>query len=531
MQKINGISVSSGISISKIKVLEREEEIEEKKGAGIEIEKKRSLEAFENAKNQIENIMSGVDGDEREIFEAHLEMLSDPEVSGTVENYIDRDFTAEYAVYRAKEDLKQIFIDMEDEYFRARANDVEDIMTRVIKNLLGKKAEDMNEEYILVSDELYPSETLEMDFRKIKGIATLRGSKTSHTTILANNFNIPALISLDCGNIYSLDGKVAILDAESQELIVEPEEDVLSSYEKKIEKEMEKARELKEYISKNAVTKSGKKLNVFANIGSEIEADEANKNGAEGIGLFRSEFLYLGRKNPPDEEEQYRAYKLAVVSMKDRPVIVRTMDIGADKQVDYLDLKKEDNPQMGLRGIRLSLSERELFKTQLRALLRASYYGDLRVMLPMVISPKEILETREIIDECLEELKNEKRHFKEFKLGIMIETPAAAIIADELGKYVDFFSIGTNDLVSYTLAIDRTNNEIAHMRDDYHPAIKRLIELTVAGAKKNDIEVGICGAMGADPKMLDFYLDIGLDEVSVSLNKILEVKRNVINAD
>lgn len=531
MQKINGISVSSGISISKIKVLEREEEIEEKKGAGIEVEKKRSLDAFESAKNQIENIKSGVDGDEKEIFEAHLEMLSDPEVIGTVESYIDMDFTAEYSVFRAKEDLKKIFIDMEDEYFRARANDVEDIMTRVIKNLLGKKAEDMNEEYILVSDELYPSETLEMDFRKIKGIATLRGSKTSHTTILANNFNIPALISLDCGNIYSLDGKVAIIDAESQELIVEPDDDVLSSYEKKIEKEMEKARELKEYISKNAVTKSGKKLNVFANIGSEIEADEANKNGAEGIGLFRSEFLYLGRKNPPDEEEQYRAYKLAVVSMKDRPVIVRTMDIGADKQVDYLDLKKEDNPQMGLRGIRLSLSERELFKTQLRALLRASYYGDLRVMLPMVISPKEILETREIIDECLEELKNENRHFKEFKLGIMIETPAAAIIADELGKYADFFSIGTNDLVSYTLAIDRTNNEITHMRDDYHPAIKRLIELTVAGAKKNDIEVGICGAMGADPKMLDFYLDIGLDEVSVSLNKILETKRNIILHD
>ena len=238
MQKIKGISVSNGISISKIKVLEREEEIEEKKGAGIEVEKKRSLDAFESAKNQIENIKSGVDGDEKEIFEAHLEMLSDPEVIGTVESYIDMDFTAEYSVFRAKEDLKKIFIDMEDEYFRARANDVEDIMTRVIKNLLGKKAEDMNEEYILVSDELYPSETLEMDFRKIKGIATLRGSKTSHTTILANNFNIPALISLDCGNIYSLDGKVAIIDAESQELIVEPDDDVLSSYEKKIEKEI-----------------------------------------------------------------------------------------------------------------------------------------------------------------------------------------------------------------------------------------------------------------------------------------------------
>lgn len=528
MEKISGIPVSSGISIAKIKVLERDSVIPEVEGIGISEEKERFLKALDNSKESILKLKSKLEGDEALIFDAHLEMLEDPEVTETVNGYIEQNYSAEYAVYKAKEDLMNIFLQMEDEYFRARANDVDDVLTRVIKMIKGEDSSFIDDDYILVTDELYPSETLEMDFRKIKGIATLRGSKTSHTTILANNFNIPALISLDSKNIYAYKNKTAIIDANEGALIVDPEKDVLDKYQNLIESKKKNDEELKQYVDMESKTESGKKLSVYANIGSEIEAGVAEENGAEGVGLFRSEFLYLGRKNPPDEEEQYRAYKTALASMKNKPVIVRTMDIGADKQVDYLDMKKEDNPQMGLRGIRLSLKEKSLFKTQIRALLRSSYYGDLRVMLPMIISTKEIIDTREIINECLKELANENRHFKEFKLGIMIETPAAALIAEELGKYVDFFSIGTNDLVSYTLAVDRTNNDIINLRDDYHDAVKKLIKLTAEGAKKNNIEVGICGALGADPKMLDFYLEIGVDEVSVSLNKILETKKNVI---
>lgn len=528
MKKIKGTPVSSGIYMEKIKVLERDNEIEAKKGLGAEAEGERAARAFSLAKEQVEKLKAEISGDEALIFDAHLEMLDDPTITEGVQGYIDQDYTAEYAVFQAKNDIKEIFNQMEDEYFKARSNDVEDIMMRVLNNLKGKSAEEEKNNFILVTDELYPSETLEMDFRKIKGIATLRGSKTSHTTILANNFKIPALISINSVDLSEIEGKLAIIDAINGVLIVEPDEETKKIYKEKIKNYEEANEELKKYIDKKAVTKSGKELKVYANIGSEIEAKTALENGAEGVGLFRSEFLFLGRNNAPDEDEQYRAYKAAVIMMAGKPVIVRTMDIGADKQVNYLNLKEEDNPQMGLRAIRISLKDKPLFKTQLRALLRASYYGDLRVMLPMIISVEEIKKTREIINECLDELKKEQRHFKMFKLGIMIETPAAAIIADELGKHADFFSIGTNDLVSYTLAIDRTNNDLSSYRDDYHTAVMRLLKMIADGAHQNDIEVGICGAMGADPKMLDYYLDIGIDEVSVSLGKILETKRNVI---
>ena len=529
MLKIEAKGVSNGIAIAKIHVMDRDDEIKAEKTADKSHESKRVKIALAKANEKLEALKSKIDGDESEIFSAHQMMLEDPELINTIDSYIEQDYSAEYSVFKAKEDLKEIFYSMEDEYFRARANDIEDVLMRVIRILEGKEGTELSGEYILLSDELYPSETLEMDFQNIKGIVTIRGSETSHTTILANNLKIPALISVQIGDIEACDNKLGIIDGRDGIFIIDPTDEVIEEYKLKMKEIGKRSQELNKYKDEPAITKSGKRIGIYANIGSDIEAEAAFDNGAEGVGLFRSEFLFLGRKNAPDEEEQFRAYKNAVNYMNGKPVIIRTMDIGADKQVDYLDLDDEDNPQMGLRAIRISLKKPELFKIQLRALLRAAHFGPLKIMLPMIISVDEINKTKALIEECKCELKSSGVEYGKVELGIMIETPAAAITADELGKHVDFFSIGTNDLVSYTLAVDRTNSDIAEYLDSHNEAVKRLIKMTAEAAHKNNIDVGICGALGADISLLDFFLEIGIDELSVPVNRVLDLKEAVIN--
>lgn len=528
MFNIKGKAVATGIAHGRIRVLERDNGVEERKVEDRDGEKLRLDIALQQSKEQLEVLQQKTK--EGAIFEAHAMMLEDPELLGTIDSYLDKGYEVAYAVFRAKDDLKDIFLSMEDEYFRARAADVEDVMTRLIHNLQGKNVEHGEEDFILVADELYPSETLEMDFHHLKGIATLRGSVTSHTTILANNLKIPALISLEIGDIHALDGKEAIIDGTTGELLIEPDISTVRSYDEKREAQKQREWELRQYIDMQSMTEKGQSMEVYANIGSDIEAEAAFEQGAAGIGLFRSEFLFLGRSSAPDEDEQYRAYKNALNFMNGRPVIIRTLDLGADKQVDYLDLKPEDNPQMGLRAIRISLTHPDLFKTQLRALLRAAIHGPLKIMLPMIISVKEIRETKEILSQCRKELTEANIPHGKVELGIMIETPAAAVDAENLAKEVDFFSIGTNDLVSYTLALDRTNTELDSMRDNYHPAVLKLIEMTAKAAKKAGIPVGICGAMGGDLSLTDFYLSLGIDELSVAVRQILPTKEKIINS-
>lgn len=531
MMQYTAKGVSPGIGMAPIRVISRMEGDASKRGQGIDHETKRYQDALEKTSSHLKGLVASdqVAPPERGIFEAHCLMLEDPELSAAVFRYIDEGYDASAAVMRAKEDLKDIFLSMEDEYFRARASDVEDVMNRISGALGGNRPASVDGECILVSDELYPSETLEMDLKSLKGIATLRGNATGHTTILANNLKIPAVISLDVVDINALDGKFGILDADAGLLIADPDEATRKSYLEKIRREEEHRSTLQALVDREAITSDGRRLGVYANIGSDLEAREAYAGGAEGIGLFRSEFLFLGRDEAPDEEEQYRAYKNALLYMQGRPVIIRTLDIGADKSADYLELEREDNPQMGLRAIRLSLRRPEMFKCQLRALLRAAHHGNLSVMLPMIISAGEIEQTKALLETCREELRAEGKAAGSFPLGIMIETPAAALIAEDLAREVEFFSIGTNDLVSYTLALDRTNPQLEPLRDDRHPAVLRLIERTARAAKQAGIDCGICGAMGADLDLLDFFLDIGIDEVSVPIGKVLEVKERILS--
>lgn len=529
MEKINARGVSDGIAIGKIHVIDRKQNIDSNKSADTNLEHERLDAGLKKAAEALEQIKENIGGDEKEIFTAHQLMLEDPELIGTINSYIDQGFKAEYSVFQAKEDLKEIFYAMDDEYFRMRANDIEDVMTRLIKALQGEEAKTLDDDYILLADDLYPSETMEMDFKKIKGLATINGSVTSHTTILANNLKIPAVISLAIDDFVVCDNKLAIIDGSQGIFILDPSDETIEEYREKINQNNLKAKDLSKYKNMEAITHSGQRISVYANIGSDEEAKDAYENGAEGIGLFRSEFLFLGKDNAPDEETQFEAYKNALEYMKGRPVTIRTLDIGADKQVDYLGLEKEDNPQMGLRAIRISLSQTDLFKTQLRALLRASVYGKLKILLPMIISADEIIQTKNLIEECKSELDKESKAYGDIELGIMIETPAACIIADELAKECDFFSIGTNDLTSYTLAVDRTNARLSAYLDSHHQAILRLIKMAALAAHENKIEVGICGAAGADLSLLDYFIEIGIDELSVPVGRVLDLKKEIIN--
>lgn len=531
MEKQTGKKIYNGIAIGKILFYSNEKkQVIRKQVSDVEAEIQRFEEARNEAEKQInmlyEKALKEVGKAEAKIFEVHGMMLEDDGYNDSVCTLIHtKSVNAEYAVAQTGDSFSAMFANMEDEYFRARAIDVKDISERVISILIGINTDSSIEEepVIIVADDLTPSETIQMDKEKLLAFVTRHGSSNSHTAILARSMNIPALIDVDIQKEWN--GKTGIVDGCNGIFIVDPKEDVLKEYEQK-RKEVQKSKEfLSRLKGKENKTKSGQKIDLYANIGNVSELDAVLKNDAGGIGLFRSEFLYLEKDHFPTEDEQFIVYRQVAETMAGKKVIIRTLDIGADKQVDYFDLAKEENPALGYRAIRICLARPEIFKTQLLALFRASVYGNLAIMYPMIISMEELWEIKEIIKGVKEELDAEKVPYKEPEQGIMIETPAAAVISDILAKEVDFFSIGTNDLTQYTLAIDRQNEKMDAFYNPHHEAVLRLIEMVVKNAHSAGIWAGICGELGADTALTEWFLKMGVDELSVSPGYILPLRK------
>jgi len=472
-----------------------------------------------------------VGAQEAEIFKIHRMILEDEDYVESIESIIaDKRVNCEYAICETADKFAGVFMSMDDEYMRARAADIRDVSNRLLSILNGDNTHGTFEEgnVILVAKDLAPSETVQLDKEKIAAFVTEKGSENSHTAILARSMNIPAIVNI--GKIdKSHEGKKAVVDGINGLLFIEPDDEIIAEYEERISRETENKKRLEKYIGCDTVTTDGKKINLYANIGSPDDVQSAIDNDAEGIGLFRSEFLFLGRNYPPDEEEQLKAYKSVLRGMSGKKVIVRTLDIGADKMVSYLGLPKEENPAMGLRAIRICLENKTLFRTQLRALYRASVYGNLSIMFPMITSVEEVMEIKEVIAEVKAALIKDNISFRtDVELGIMIETPAAAIISDYLAPEVDFFSIGTNDLISYTLAADRQNTQLERYVKNDHKAVLRLIEKTIKNAHRHNIWVGICGEIAADLSLTQTLLDMDIDELSVSPSAILKVREKII---
>ncbi len=464
------------------------------------------------------------------IFEVHQMMLEDEDYLDAIYNMIRAEqVNAEYAVAVTGDNFSEMFAGMDDDYMKARAADVKDISNRLVQCVSGNQEAGLNfkEPSIIVADDLSPSETVQMDKKKILAFVTVHGSANSHTSILARMMNIPALIGvpLDLDKIQS--GMKAVVDGVQGEVVFEPNEFVCEEAERKIKKEQEKLQLLQELRGKENVTQSGKKINVYANIGGIGDVGYALENDAGGVGLFRSEFLYLGRDDFPTEEEQFQAYRQVLQTMGEKKVIIRTLDIGADKQVDYFNLGKEDNPAMGYRAIRICLKQPAIFKTQLRALFRATVYGNLSIMYPMITSVEEVEKIYAIVEEVKEELAKEQITFKNPEQGIMIETPAAVMISDKLAQMVDFFSVGTNDLTQYTLAIDRQNEKLDDFYNPHHEAILAMIQMITDNAHKHGKWAGICGELGADLELTEEFVKMGIDELSVSPSMVLPLRKRI----
>ena len=469
-----------------------------------------------------------------QVFQIHIMMLDDEDYHGAITAMIlNQSVNAEYAVNYTSDIFARTFSNMDDEYMQARCADVQDIAKRLTAILSGECAggNELTEPSIIVADDLTPSETVQLDKEKILGFVTFQGSPSSHTAILARTMNRPAIICT--GEIENTHhGKTAILDGASGTLYIDPSDDKISDFKKRKELEDNRTRLLAELKGKSNETKSGKSVKVYANIGSPTDLALALQNDAGGIGLFRSEFLYLEKDTAPTEDEQFVKYKEVAEGMLGKPVIIRTLDIGADKKIGYFNLPDEENPALGFRAIRICLTDTKLFKTQLRAILRASAYGNLAIMLPMIISLQEVIAAKKVLEEAKTELNTEGLPFNEdIEVGIMIETPAAAIISDQLAPEVDFFSIGTNDLSQYTLAIDRQNSHLESFFDSHHPALLRLIEMVVKNAHNSGIWAGICGELGADLSLTEEFLRIGIDELSVSPPCILPVREKIRSLD
>lgn len=463
------------------------------------------------------------------IVEIHKMMLQDEDFNGLVEEKIKNNgLNAEFAVEEAGEEFAQLFSSMEDEYMSGRAEDMRDIASRVIRILSGEVINyTLKEPRIIVAEDLAPSETLQFDKSKILGFVVKKGSLNSHTAILARTMNIPAIVQADLEINHNLSEKVMLVDGTNGQFYIEPDEETIKKYDA-VKKNLNNE---KEYLDKlkglEDVTLDGKSIRVYSNVGSLEDIDKVIENDAQGIGLFRSEFLYLERKTFPSEEEQFEVYKEAVSRMKDKEVIIRTLDIGADKQAEYFELDKEENPAMGFRAIRICLKRPDIFKTQLRAIYRASVYGNIAIMFPMITSLEEIKRIKEFIVQVKSELDKEKISYKDIKVGIMIETPAAVMISDDLAKEVDFFSVGTNDLTQYTLAMDRQNERLDVFFDPHHKAILRMLELVVKNAHDNGIWAGICGELGCDLDLTKTFLEMGFDEISVSPSKVLKLRKRI----
>ena len=537
MKKYEGKAVFNGIAIGTISLYRKNDSIVKRiHREDTEAEKERFYKAKDKAVSELsqlyEKALKEAGETSAAIFEAHQMMLEDYDFIDSTLHIIDNQkVNAEYAVACTSDNFAAMFEAMDDDYMRGRAADIRDVSNRIIKILNGasedgsKESEKDNGLLIVAADDLAPSETVQMDKTKVIAFVTRYGSANSHTAILAGTMNIPALISVDFPD--DIDGKEAIVDGYTGTLIIEPDEDVRAAMIKRRDEDLRRRKLLFELKGKENITTDGRKVEIYANIGGVSDVDSALKNDAGGIGLFRSEFLYLGMDRYPTEEEQFIAYRAVAENMAGKKVIIRTLDIGADKKVDYFELGHEDNPAMGFRAIRICLERLEIFKTQIRAILRASVYGNISVMFPMIISVSEVRKIKEIVNEVKSELKEAGVPYKEVEIGVMIETPAAVMISDELAKEVEFFSIGTNDLTQYTLAIDRQNQNLSGFYDSHHPAVLKMIEMVVKNGHAGNCRVGICGELAADTSLTETFLDMSVDELSVSPAFVLNLREKV----
>ena len=535
MKVLSGKAAFKGVAIGKVKEFGgKQVEVNRTSVTDVEAEISRFEAAKATASDQLgklyEKAVAEVGEENAAIFEVHQMMLEDEDYLDGIKGMIrDEQVNAEYAVSVTGQNFSEIFASMDDDYMKERAADVKDISARVVRILAGVEegGAAMEEPSILVAEDLAPSETLQLDRSKVLAFVTRKGSTNSHTAILARTMNIPALVMVS--EAENVDGLMGIVDGKEGKLIIEPDEETLKSYQEKLETQRKEQELLNALKGKPSVTKDGRKINLYANIGGVEDAEAALANDAEGIGLFRSEFLYLQSSDYPTEEEQFEAYKAVAEKMGGKRVIIRTLDIGADKQIDYFELDKEENPALGYRAVRICLNKREVFRTQLRALCRASAYGRIAIMVPMIISVWEVQTVKEILENIKKELREEGKEVGEIEFGIMIETPASVIIADELAKEVDFFSIGTNDLTQYTLAIDRQNAKLDMFYNAHHPAILRMIKMVVDAAHGAGIWAGICGELGADTTLTEEFVNMGVDELSVSPAMVLPVRNKVVN--
>lgn len=541
MVKYTGKGVYGGIAIGKISVFKRDdvmvkrvhiEDLEQEK-ARVEEAKKKSLEQLQEV---YDKALKEVGEENAQIFATHMMMIDDEDYNESIQTIIEsQQVNAEYAVAVTADNFAMMFSSMHDAYMQARATDVKDISNRIIRNLSDKNRSDSSsdDKVIICADDLAPSETVSLNKDKVLAFVTAHGSSNSHTAILARNMNIPAIIGVGDEFLSQIqDGMVGIADGFTGEMFINPDDKTLSCLEKKQSDDIENKKLLLELKGKENVTLDGKKINIFANIGNADNIGEVLLNDAGGIGLFRSEFLYLENSDYPTEEQQFVQYKKVLESMAGKKVIIRTLDIGADKQVDYFELDKEDNPALGYRAIRICLTRPEIFKTQLRALYRASIYGNLGIMFPMITSVSEVMKIKEICEEVKSELKQQGIEYSDnVETGIMIETPAAALISDKLAPLVDFFSVGTNDLTQYTLACDRQNPKLEDFCNPHHEAILRLIEMSAENAHKNGAWIGICGELAADTTLTETFLKMEIDELSVSPGFVLKVRNEIRNID
>ena len=540
MITLEGKSVFGGVAIGKIQFYKRNEiTIKRTRVEDVEAE----VERFQNAKAKTLELLKGLYEKALEdvgeanamIFEAHQLMLEDPDYVESIENIIrTQDVNAEYAIGATADNFAAIFEAMDDAYMQGRAADVRDVSERLLQALSSQNENVMvmDEPVIIAADDLVPSETVQLDKDKVLSFVTMYGSANSHTAILARTMNIPAVIGLGEALKEEYDGKIAIVDGVDGKVYIDPDEETMASMQEKQKKDQEQKELLNQLKGKENVTKSGQKVNVYANIGNLADVGAVLKNDAGGIGLFRSEFLYLESDTYPTEEQQFAVYKKVAETMAGKKVIIRTLDIGADKQVDYFKLDKEDNPALGYRAIRICLTRPEIFKTQLRALYRASAYGQISIMFPMIISVAEVKKIKEIVEEVKAELRTEGAAFREdVELGIMIETPAAVMVSRELAKEVDFFSVGTNDLTQYTLAIDRQNQKLEDFYDSHHPAVLAMIRMAAESAHAEGKWIGICGELGADVTLTETFLKMGIDELSVAPGMVLKVRQKIREAE
>lgn len=539
MKTYKGKSVFSGIAIGKICVYQKgEQQVTRVKVEESDREISRYTEAKEEAINQLkvlyDKAVKEVGEANAAIFEIHQMMLDDNDYNESVENIIrTQKVNAEYAVAVTSDNFSKIFTSMEDEYMKERAADVKDISERILSILGGgaKSTVDSEEPVIILADDLAPSETVQLDKDKVLSFVTVHGSVNSHTAILARTMGIPALIGTDIPLDESVDGKFAVVDGANGIVYIEPDEEILTEMKKRQSEEQEKKELLQQLKGKENITLDGKKIMLYANIGNIKDLATVIQNDAGGIGLFRSEFIYLEKDDYPTEEEQFKIYKTVAETMGGKRVIIRTLDIGADKKCDYFQMEQEENPALGYRAIRICLTRPEIFKTQLRALFRAAAYGNLSVMYPMITSIWEIKRIKEVVEEVKKELEEQNIEYKIPEQGIMIETPAAVMVSAELAKEVDFFSIGTNDLTQYTLAVDRQNPKLDEFYDPHHPAVLSMIRMTVENSHKAGIWTGICGELGADLSLTKEFLAMGVDELSVSPGRILPIRKIILETD